>query len=201
MKERYYRFYEFTVVFSVTIAIAAQAYYDKNITKIKFLENNVEIAVILGIFSSIGIFYLLFTLLRLSYKSFLWKIINKRYFLAGTWSGTVTKEQGTPKKLFGDLIIRQSYDEIYITASHYKDESKTKLWSQWNSTRVFLNNGKIEVIWEVNRKNGIDATGKIYFNLEGEKSPEKLVGLFRDHIPSDSMGEMNYIKINSKNGK
>lgn len=196
MHKRFYRYYEIFTAISVAIAVAAQSVYDKQIPKYKFLTDNAEIAFALGMFSSLGVFYLLFTSLTNLYKIVFWKYFDRRYYIDGKWDCVVSKTQGDPKTLYGVVTIEQKYDSIQFSAMHYTDEDKNDLWSHWTSKDVFLVNGNIDVYWEVERMNGEVVTGKISFKVDGNKPPKKLDGIFRDNQPSISYGRMLYTRKN-----
>lgn len=194
MHERFHRYYDLFAAISVAIAVAAQSVYDKQIPTSEFLNKYAEIAFLLGVFASLGVFYILFTSLVNLYRILFWKYFDRRYFIDGKWDCKVIKTQGEPRTLYGTVTIEQKYDSVQFSAMHYTDTNKNELWSHWTSKNVFFVNGNIEVYWEVERMNGEVVTGKITFKVDGNKPPKKLDGIFRDNQPSNSYGRMLYTR-------
>ncbi len=195
MHERFQRYYELFAAVSVAIAIAAQSVYNKQIPEYDFLSEHSEVAFLLGVFASLGVFYLLFTLLINLHKILFWRFFDRRYYVDGKWNCTVLKTAGDPKTLYGTVTIEQKYNSIQFSAMHYIDKEKKDLWSHWTSRNVFLVNGNIDVYWEVERMNGEVVTGKITFKVDGSKPPKILDGIFRDNQPSNTYGRMVYTRI------
>lgn len=180
---------------SVTTALASQAAFDKYISTNKILMQNEYAYFGIAFISSVGIFGLLFTLLTSLFKTFFWKIFNRRYYIDGTWDATITKTQGEPSVLYGKVVIEQTYNKVHFSAQHYSDKDKKETWSHWDSTNVFFRDGNIEVYWEVTRMNGEVVTGKITFKIDGGRPPKEMNGIFVDNLPSNSLGHMRYTKI------
>lgn len=178
---------------AVTVAFQAAA-LDWVLTELPKHQGKVLLG---GALSSLGLYTGLYKLLVYLYRAFGWKLLNRQFLVSGKWTTEITKSKGMPSKLYGELIIRQSFDHLEIEAKNFTENEMKTLWSIWNSTNAWFEGSVMKLSWSVKLSNGTRATGSLDLHLDGKKPPKEMHGVFYDDNPSDSKGQLKATKVSS----
>lgn len=150
---------------------------------------------LISIASSAGLFIVLFRATLALYQRFVWRIMNRRYWIDGKWHVEITKPTAAPGHLFGTVLIDQSWDSISFSAMHYTDEAMTQLWSTWTSSHVHLTKEVIELNWTVTLESGSRGFGRMQLTFDGQIPPKELTGMFFDDKPLRTRGQVRMRRL------
>ncbi len=153
-------------------------------------DRNIEFMFV--VLSSLGVFNIVFQILKFLDDNYLWKWTTETPNLKGKWRAEYENNGG---ESYSMIEISQNKDCIKLSGHNFKNGSN-KFHSIWYSDDCNIQDNSITYIYTVKAHNGkYQKSGTTILNLPLDKNPSKIVGTFSDNSPHISTGSITFTKV------
>lgn len=149
----------------------------------------------ISVLSTIGIYTIAFQLIYWLYTEKLYRLLDRRLDLSGTWYQVMIVDQDSdrPYYRFGPCTIKAEADQVTISGSNYR--AHNDLSSTWQSELAAFSENKllVQYVSEGARRENPTTRGTMVFNLDGTP-PRRLQGCFDDARPARHSGAIQLFR-------
>lgn len=146
-----------------------------------------------------GTYLSIYQILVWIYKAYGWKILLKRYYIAGKWYHEFRSEIREDYIRLGITFIHQTALQVFIQAQNYNTDFKPETRTLWQSHSLDMDEkGCITLAYQSQRaQSGAHSNeGIMHVQIEWDSrgKPIRLVGEFADSSPSPTRGSITWTR-------